>query len=59
MEVLEVVLVGPELLSVGVQVINPQGGSRPAVSNEIVLSIRLLHVDVSEVRGSLTGQIFS
>lgn len=59
MEVLEVILVSPELLGVLVQVINPKRGSRPTVSNEVINTIRLFNINIGQIRGNLTALIFN
>lgn len=58
-KVLQVVLVCPVLLSVRVQVIKPDRGSRPAVTDEIIYTIRLLNVNVGGVGCTLTCCVFS
>jgi len=44
----------PILLSICVQEVNPDWGTRPAVSNEVTYTIWLANVDVSEVRRKST-----
>ena len=40
----------PVFLSICVQEVNPDRGARPAVSNEVIYTVRLTNIDVSEVR---------
>lgn len=51
MEVLQVVLASPEVLGIYIEVVDPHRCTWPAVSNEVVLTIGLLHIHVGHVGG--------